>query len=568
MTPALLQIAVLALFVQSVSIDGSVVESGSGIPISKASVELRLSTVDGRVAPVTTTTQSDGRFIFRNVPAGEYQVVATRPAYLQRRAVTVKAGDRPVNVTVAMTPTAAVSGRVTDHSGKPLGNVIVQALKASYENGRREVKVIKAGRTNDLGEYRIFWLPSGVYYVNVLPAGASAADKSFIGVFTSISGNHEDPPPRPSRTPPQGGGENETDLPTYYPATPDIAAASVIELGPGADLPGLDIRVVPVRTFRVRGVIQDDNTRRPLASEQIRLLSPVNGYTLVGRAISAADGSFTIPNVPPGSYVLLAKGNGVSGRVPVEVSSADVEVFFALGPGSTLPGKLTVEGQPELTGRLRVAVNLDPPVTVHWDANGLVSVGGLIVDLPNSRVAADGSFTLNNVPKGDLRVVVIEDTVPLRTSYIKSIRLGGADILAGGLRIDRQPESQLEITIGTDVGFVDGRVVDARLQPLADVRVALLPEPASRSRTDLYKIATTDASGRFRIEGIAPDNYKLFAWEEVEDGAWLDPRAMRFYEDRGMSIRIAAGSKQTVALPVIPLVPLVPLVPVVPGQRN
>ena len=57
--------------------------------------------------------------------------------------------------------------------------------------------------------------------------------------------------------------------------------------------------------------------------------------------------------------------------------------------------------------------------------------------------------------------------------------------------------------------------------PAAGVTVALLPNV--RGRFDLVRTATTDPSGRFRLDRVAPGDYKVFAWSEVSDGDWQDP---------------------------------------------
>ena len=61
----------------------------------------------------------------------------------------------------ALTTTAAISGRVYGASGEPLGNVDVSALKPSYQDGRRILTAVQTMRTDDRGEYRLFWLPPG-----------------------------------------------------------------------------------------------------------------------------------------------------------------------------------------------------------------------------------------------------------------------------------------------------------------------------------------------------------------------------------------------------------------------
>src|SRR5207253_8170180 len=63
----------------------------------------------------------------------------------------------------------AIAGSIYDGHGEALGNVEVRALKASYPEGRRVLTPVASAVTNDLGEYRLFWLAPGRYYIAAVP---------------------------------------------------------------------------------------------------------------------------------------------------------------------------------------------------------------------------------------------------------------------------------------------------------------------------------------------------------------------------------------------------------------
>jgi len=134
--------------------------------------------------------------------------------------------------------------------------------------------------------------------------------------------------------------------------------------------------------------------------------------------------------------------------------------------------------------------------------------------------------------------------------YVKAIRLGNMDVLSQGLHINGPLEGQLKVIIGK-AGQVSGRVIDARQQPVVNVTVAAVPEATLRSRPDLYKKTRTDGAGRFRLFGVAPGEYKLFAWEQIEDGIWLDTDFLRPFENRGKTVRVDEGRTENVDVPVI-----------------
>jgi hypothetical protein len=132
------------------------------------------------------------------------------------------------------------------------------------------------------------------------------------------------------------------------------------------------------------------------------------------------------------------------------------------------------------------------------------------------------------------------------------MRMGNADVLSDGLHISGPPDVMLEIVIGSNAGRIEGSVVNSRNEVLANRTVVLVPEVRLRQRSDLYQVVSTNSAGRFQIEGIAPGDYKLFAWENVETGAWQNPNFIQAYENAGRPIRINEGSAEDFQVPVIP----------------
>jgi len=133
---------------------------------------------------------------------------------------------------------------------------------------------------------------------------------------------------------------------------------------------------------------------------------------------------------------------------------------------------------------------------------------------------------------------------------VKSARLGDTDILNGTLHLNAQTSETLEIVIATNPGALDGQVVKNDPGSAADIPVLLLPD--LRSRNELYRTTNTDASGRFHFDHIPPGDYKLFSWEEVEDGALYDPDFMMSNKNRGTPVHISEGRAETARIEVIP----------------
>jgi hypothetical protein len=302
-----------------------------------------------------------------------------------------------------------------------------------------------------------------------------------------------------------------------------------------------------VRAWRIRGIVSNGTSRQPMPGVPLQLIS-LGPTPRVVQANADAMGRFVIPKVPSGPYLLvsLAQGAGVGRLMPLEVRDSDVEANIELQPFYTLSGRVAAANPTALTVGLRLDYGIPNPPQL------------------NATPAADGSFTLRNVPPGDYRVfvspilapqVMTPPTIPesLQNTYVKAIRIGDIDVLNSRLRLDRQPESAIEITMAADPGSLSGRVLDSRQRPSAGTIVVLMPEVERRvQRTDLYKTTTTDETGQFLMEGVPPGDYRVFTWENVAEFAWRDPAFMRDFEERGRAVRITEGSRQTVELTSLP----------------
>jgi hypothetical protein len=138
----------------------------------------------------------------------------------------------------------------------------------------------------------------------------------------------------------------------------------------------------------------------------------------------------------------------------------------------------------------------------------------------------------------------------LPNAFVKSIRLGNTDVLNGSIQLQGKPSARLEVVIGKNAGAIDGQVVTNRQGSLADVSVVVVPDV--RRRTELYRTTVTDVSGRFHFDRVPPGDYKIFAWEEAQDGAWYDPEFLRAHENRGMPMRVLEGRTETARIEPIP----------------
>jgi carboxypeptidase family protein len=555
------------------SLQGRVVKWGTTDPIAKASVELwRLAA--GVAAPYVTTSAADGTFVFAAIPPGQYRIVATRPGYLAAEygqrwpngagtPLTIPAGQAVSNVPIPMLLTAAVSGRVRDASGQPIGSVEVEALRATYRDGRRELTKVDTAVTDDRGEYRLFWLAPGRYYFSArhpdiggsllrgsgFIGGGGAADSNGLIQFQELRNNGDGAAGQPLLIGLPASRVKERYMPVYFPGTTDDHAAAPVDLAAGAEQSGVDFILEPVPMQRVRGHVVYESNGEPATSAHVQWVSSTGASSMSGSddlfvparmmalppTVQCCDGSFELA-LAPGSYTIVAANNNLNARVDVQVGFGDVDgVLLSLGQSFNINGRVTFDGRqptPAELNALRISLAMNPPVP------GLAPTSYSVV-LPNGSLtlsAGRGDFRINiapllNIPGASL-VPPRPGSPALPNLYVTSIRLGSVDVLNEGLHLDGRPEAPLEIVIGTTPGLVDGVVLDRNRQPVPNVPVSLLPDAARRSRFDLYKSVVSDAAGRFKIEQVPPGEYVAFAWDGIDTGEWQNPEFVAGHEAR------------------------------------
>jgi hypothetical protein len=75
--------------------------------------------------------------------------------------------------------------------------------------------------------------------------------------------------------------------------------------------------------------------------------------------------------------------------------------------------------------------------------------------------------------------------------------------------------------------------------------VALIPEAERQSRLTLFKTTLTDQNGHYSIQGIAPGSYKVYAFEDLPQGANQDPDFMKAFEKSAESVTIGEGAHES-----------------------
>ncbi len=591
------------------SIEGTVTRQGSGQPVIGARVtvtrrggpaqpalpagaQLQVPVAvnagarggGAQIQPVMTDDK--GKYVVPGLEDGAYTIQIQANGYVaqpygQRFAngpaapVNVANGQPTRDINVSITPASNVSGHVRDTSDRPLINVPVQLLRSSYD-GSGQRSYVSAGTTitNDRGEYRIYWVTPGRYYLLVgKPSTGSNAFESLIAVDTT--------------------GPNGNEVPSvlgyaFYPGVTEIASARAIDLQPGADVQSIDLTLVTKpRTFSVRGKVIDGRTGKPPARASVFVATQTPGLSGAGidelfgvdgatQNYNAKTGTMEIHELLPGTYsvVGVVQDPPVAGRpgpqsqamgmLAVNIANSDVDgLTLTITPALSVPGRIRIDGQlPSGMTLDRLRIRLVPTgANAQQSLSGLMSAAFYGNSMAN--VAADGTFRFNNIVPGDYRIEInsAAPTAPATGptsflslasgSFLKDVRIDGTDGLNNPLRVPSTVSNGLDIVLGIGGGKLTGAVTDLRNQPVAGARVVLVPD-RGRHRSELFKTATTDPSGVFTFSSVPPGDYKVFAWETIETNAWFDPEILTRYDSRSHGVHVSETSAENIDVRIIP----------------
>jgi len=540
-------------------IRGRVVAADTGRPLRRARITLSGPELgrEGR----STSTNLDGRYEMADLPAGRYTIRVTRSGYLplqygQRRPLEPgkplqlldkQAIDR---IDFALPRASVISGQITDELSEPVADVQVFAMRSTWFQGRRRmVPVGLPARTDDAGEYRLTGLSPGSY-----------------DVMATL---------RETWTVTENGVERMLGYaPTYAPGTASLTDARRVTVAVGQAVGNTNFALMPGTAASVSGMAAD-SLGAPLVSRGIILMQEFAGasgaiMSMGGNATTAADGSFTIKNVPPGSYKVLAQTTrdtqSVRGTVleiatqPVTLDGADItNLSLTTSMGWSIAGTVIADtGAPPDAPptRFGVAARLvdpdsgmgmggAPPPPPPPGAPG----GGAIPD--SGRVRPDWSFTVVSV-FGAARV---RPFVPDGWT-VKAILHDGRDIADAPIELKSgETLTDVQIVVSNRVTNVSGQLLDDKGAPLVDGTVIVFTDDAAKWMDDSrwVRAVRPDQQGRYQIQGLPPGDYLAVAVDYVEEGIWNDPEYLESIRRHGQRLTLSdAESKSLTLKPVTP----------------
>ena len=494
------------------SVAGRVTNSATGKPILHAHVTLYA--LNGGARQVYgALSDADGKFSIARLPPGQYSFSASAAGFqapiINPQARTdrliLRPGDRKDDLDLTLTPFGAISGRVLDAEGRPVQGVGIAVLGS---DGLRE-----GDMSDPDGQYRLGSLPPDKYRLRASP--------------------------RALNLPPEIRSDGTAEVhyvTTYYPASLTAESAATLDVQPGAERTGMDIRLLRNPIVVVRGRVSGAPAGVPYIGLAVNKVEPRRapdtgrGAWGVGHRVNP-DGSFEIWGLDPGRYIFTAQSNGAGWQSPpVEITVADRDI------GGVVLG---VVSQFDVSGQIladddRARIPQTPPNASLGQSPQIslrARTGGAMA---HSVVGADGSFHLTKVQPGQYSVHLTWG------AYVKSMRLGSTDIVGADLDLRTgSGGAALAITASSAFARISGVVRNAN-GPAANVRVALVPEEDQ----DFADVQTARSDGAYTFTRVAPGAYKLMALDTGAFSPVATPN-QQDYADIAETVEVHAGDRIT-----------------------
>ena len=513
-------------------IRGRVVAADTGQPLRKAQV--RAASAELRENRMTST-DAQGRYEIKDLPAGRYQINATKGSYVSLsygQSRPFEAG-KPLEildaqivekVDFALPRGGIITGRVVDEFGEPIADVRVAPMRYQYVQGRRRLN--PAGRvvtTNDIGEYRIFGLAPGQYFLSA----------------TQQNG-------------PMMMGDSSSDdrsgyAATYYPGTADASQAQRVTLTIGQALTDMNLALVPTRTARVSGTAVDSNGK-PLSGGMVMVILR-SGAMMMGMsgAQIKADGTFTVSNLSPGDYMLQAMTPGAPGDMS-EMATGQVTVGGEDVTGVQLAGMKSTIGAGRLIVDPQLAKSL-PAAGIRVMATPARPEDNLLAGIGAGKVNDDYTFEVKTRPG-----VALIRLMNLPPGWaLKSVKQHGSDVTDSG--IDFRPNEEvsgIEVELTNQPTEVSGLVTNSRSEPVKDYTVVVFSKDRERwgYMSRFFQSSRPDQDGRYKVKALPAGEYYAVALDYVEPGEASDPEFLDRVKARATSFSLSDGETKIVDLKI------------------
>lgn len=553
---------------------GRVVEAGTTTAVSDAMVTLSSSALGASNATFSNGTpggerrvlaDGQGRFVFRELPAGTYSIRVTaagyvdgaygetRPIAIRRtldisRTLELTDADRPANVTIQLWKLGGFSGAVTDDLGEPVVSAVVSVFARMTDWGGPITQPATTVLTDDRGMYHVDLVP-GDYIAGVLsatttiPAAASEAFQQAQREGGATFDAYMRQVVASGGLLPRGYGvrlrnlvvsqlneRNTFAVPPphvrdgrwmFYPSAfyangTSSGSATIVSIGSGEEKPSVDISIKATPMLTVSGRVDGPNGPARGITLQLIGSDPAVARTTPARvidptqAVSDGDGSFVFVGVAPGAYTLKVLRLPASATDPVlwsaeplSVGDADVtDVRVQLQTGARVSGHVVVEGtKPLAPGALRGITIVPRPVPG--------SAGAFQQQVASERLDESNGFTTRQVIPGPYMMTVFN--IPSGWA-LKTATVGGANVVDRQFELPSSGIDDMVVTISDKISSLSGFVRAENGQPAPTASVAVFPTDKALWRSAgmasrRVQVIAPARNGRFEFRGLPAGEY-------------------------------------------------------------
>jgi hypothetical protein len=612
------------------AITGTVLDAITARPVAGVTVTLEERAPGQPGKSFVQVSTPSGRFAFVDLPASEsYFLTASRSGYLDggygrpdprgpSAPLALANGEWRRDVRITLARPGSITGTITDERGEPVVGVPVRVLPQVLVSGRAQWLAGATALTDDRGVYRLAGLGPGKYLVAVptvqatLPASAavrlpgSRAGTSMSDIRSAVEADRAE-----KLLVDLGGGQqlvvgryNAPPLPSpegrrmaypivFHPNVSMPAEALPIDLRVSEDRVGVDIRLMPVSTARVSGIVQ--GPPGAIGNLLLRLI-PVGLEDLgqgseAATTVTLADGRFSFFDVPTGSYVLETRhsmlelthtsmrevATALPAPVPFPAIHAAAGSVSAASPGVSYSslydgaeqaywGQRRVDvSAPDvhdvvlalrrlvtMTGRFEWAPGAEPlarvPPLLLEPADGRRSLG-----LPSViGLGSASTFTIDSIMAGEYMLRIRAPGI------VQAISWEGRDYTDRPFdTTEGRDITGVVVTLTNASSSITGIVSDAGAALTSGA--AVIAFPVERERWSNYglnpvrfKSVLTTVDGKYRLDGLPAGEYYLIAVPQQQERAWVDPAFLAARASRATRVRIertdAAISNVTLSL--------------------
>ncbi|QHE62502.1 hypothetical protein FHE72_16855 [Rossellomorea vietnamensis] len=398
------------------SIQGTVIDADTMTAISGASVQ---AVNNQNVVVASTTSNGSGQYSFTSLTPGSYSLIFTANGYATQTLGAIVVSN---TVTIVDASLSRLAGALVGTIQDPNSAAIPGATVTVFQNNIQISTVV----TDANGQYMVPGLPPGSYSVVV-------------------------------------------SAPNYTTET----VAAMIESGQTTTL-NVTLNENP---GTLTGFVRDTNSN-PIAGGSVTVQISTGTGIIVATTVTAPDGSYTVQNLAPGNYIVIAAATNYQAAtqgVTIASNATSVVNFnLASDPGS-IAGNVT-NAQ---TGTPIIGANVQVRVV---DSSGAVIATALTDN--------NGQYAVNGLAPGVYTVVV--SALNFQTNAA-TVQVSSNQTVDGSIALEPDP------------GRITGTVVDSQGgNPIAGASVNIVNSSGSLITTVL-----TDSNGLFMVEGLAPDNYTV-----------------------------------------------------------